>query len=474
MTTVSREPGEKAVQLGKDSTMELEVPLTADERAEHEHAVAELSKRAFQLEEEKKAVTAPISAAIKDTKAAERAQLAALEKGTKLASVPVRRMADYFRKEKWVERLDREEPEEVPNTRTALSAEDRQALLPGVVVESPSGEGQVLDLFSERARRAEEPAPRDEDEIPFGKEEPIFEHLTGAVKLVAPSGHPEWRAYLLGAELWFRPKSVPDVAPPKTDGDIGPFAWDSPLGQWQAVKGWTLDGKGDEAWLEEHDGLLSAMDYEMKHGGLSASPVSEPPGADASPGSPIHEATVEDPPGLAAGTARRLELEDGYSVAVDVGERRFWLKAPADGRWRPGAWDNGLISKATRTAEWWANEDNVNSRMFRMLHTALTEAFAAAADPEAPSVEGLAAGLTLNGRKAMTALREAGSSESSALGAKAGIDKPGAVLKHLLKSALVSVSTVAGVETWSLTELGGQVLAARLESEENRRTKGGK
>lgn len=159
MTTVTREPGEKLVWLGPTRTQELEAPLTDAERAGLNAQVAAVSQETFALEEEKKAVVAPINERLKDAKARERGLLETLAGGTMPKPVAVRTRADLFRGEKWVVRLDTEE--EVPETRCALTDGERQLMIPGVTV--PGGRDErpdapVVDLFSVQGGAAEDVA----------------------------------------------------------------------------------------------------------------------------------------------------------------------------------------------------------------------------------------------------------------------------------------------------------------------------
>lgn len=161
MTTVTREPGEKVVTLGKTFTRELEAPLTEAERAGLNAQVAAVSQETFALEEEKKAAVAPLNEKLKDAKARERELLAKLAKGTMEKPVAVRTRADLFRGEKWVERLDCTPPEEVPETRCALSDRDRQLMIPGVTVaggKDDRPDAEVLQLHSFGGGKADEDA----------------------------------------------------------------------------------------------------------------------------------------------------------------------------------------------------------------------------------------------------------------------------------------------------------------------------
>lgn len=151
MTNISQEPGQKLRQLGGVRTMELEAPLTDAERAGLNAQVAAVSQETFALEAEKKEVVAPINDKLKEAKARERDLLGKLAKGTMPKPVPVRTMANFFRREKWVERLDGEEPEEVPEMRSALTDAELQAVLPGVVLEGDNRpDAQLLPLFAVR------------------------------------------------------------------------------------------------------------------------------------------------------------------------------------------------------------------------------------------------------------------------------------------------------------------------------------
>lgn len=150
-TTVSREPGEKLVTLGKTRTMELEAPLTDTERAGLNAQVAAVSAETFSLEEEKKKAVAPLNEKLKDAKSRERDLLAQLKSGTTKKPVAVRTRADLFRGEKWVERLDLGEPEEVPESRSALTDAERQLMIPGFRVEGgvdDRPDAEVLQLRS--------------------------------------------------------------------------------------------------------------------------------------------------------------------------------------------------------------------------------------------------------------------------------------------------------------------------------------
>lgn len=151
MTTVSREPGQKLVTLGNTRTMELEAPLTDAERAGLNAQVAAVSQETFALEEQKKKVVAPINEDLKDAKAREKDLLATLSKGTMPKPVAVRTRADLFRGEKWVERLDGEEPEELPESRSALTDAERQLMIPGFRVEGGKDNRPDAEVFQLRS-----------------------------------------------------------------------------------------------------------------------------------------------------------------------------------------------------------------------------------------------------------------------------------------------------------------------------------
>lgn len=148
MTNISKAPGENVCQLGGTRTMELEAPLSETERHMLERQISDASAEMLRLEAHKKKVVTPINEDIKAQKARLQDLHSSREKGTCMKPVAVRTMADFFRGEKWVERLDMGEPEEVPETRVALTDGERQALLPGVVVEGDTRpNAPVVSLF---------------------------------------------------------------------------------------------------------------------------------------------------------------------------------------------------------------------------------------------------------------------------------------------------------------------------------------
>ena len=505
MTTVNKEPGERILTLGaKGKTMELEIPLPLELMHALERKIADKSGEAFRLEAElerkKEEVLTPIKDKIKTVKEEERALVDQRTRGVMTARIPVETRANTFRKEKWVVRLDT--GEEVPDTRRALTDEDLQTLLPGVVVPGDNRpDAPVLNLFAQRPKPDTKP----------------WTH-----RLASP--YQDWslseEGGRDGSERLYMVTVGPDENPSRAWGPFGFHQVDGFLhtagNPFKALSDVVLAGMAEVLGLES-DGEQPAFkgrDFEKFMGALETA-------LDAR----TAELQSQSLPSAPEGGLKLYEASGHPGWAAYVYEGQLFLRQPNVDRFEPPRspkdkgpleWDKTEerfdgVKGANVTSDWLTEHDKllaefdflkktrkimepVNELQLAANTKSATEPLAeedgveleqeedenevaaatavetpsgqalspgelaaSAASEGQPDVSVLASKLTDNGRKLLKALVISGPNGSARLGSMTGCGKPGSALKHLQKDGLTACESQSAGEIWSITDLGLKV-----------------
>lgn len=492
MTTVNKEPGEKILTLGKKGqTMELEIPLPPELMHALERKISDASDESFRLEAEmerkKDEVLKPIKDAIKGVKERERELVDQRARGVMTARVPVETRANTFRKEKWLVRLDT--GEEVPDTRRALTDEDLQTLLPGVVLEGDNRpDAPVLNLFAQK--QEPETAPTD----PWRK--------------IAPAPYEDWHLSEVqgkdGEHLYMVARGPVDN-PSRAWGPFG-YAWSEGF----HPPGEPAGTLGDDV----RRSMADALGLEDRNDGGERIPAEDSPDLDnlltaleAVADERVAALEAKSLPPAPDGGLNLYEAGGHPGWGAYMHEGQLWIRPPNVDRFEPARspkdkgpleWDKAELRfdgvKGANVTSAWLNEHDKLLAEFDFLKktgkitepvkelleaqtsaaaellpevdgvddAALSPGEAAASDAggSSPDVSTLAAKLTDNGRKLLKALVTSGPNGSARLGNMTGCGKPGAALKHLQKHGLVSVRPPGpgeASEMWDITDLGKRV-----------------